>query len=109
MSSENLYNMVEHPAKLIVEAVGTFFFLSVILHSLNDKSIGPFGVAVALLAVIYFGNSVSGAHYNPAVTFAMITENRLPLAVGLVYIAAQLIGAFGAVKFNHLVLKNKTF
>ena len=107
--SDNLYSMVEHPAKLVVEAVGTFFFLSVILHSLNDTTIGPFGVAVALLAVIYFGNSVSGAHYNPAVTFAMITENRLPLAVGLVYIVAQLIGAFGAVKFNHLVLKNKTF
>ena len=107
--SDNLYSMVEHPAKLVVEAVGTFFFLSVILQSLNDTTIGPFGVAVALLAVIYFGNSVSGAHYNPAVTFAMITENRLPLAIGLVYIAAQLIGAFGAVKFNHLVLKNKTF
>ena len=107
--SDNLYNMVEHPAKLVVEAVGTFFFLSVILHSLNDSTIGPFGVATALLAVIYFGNSVSGAHFNPAVTFAMVTENRLPIAVGILYVAAQLIGAFGAVKFNHLVLKNKTF
>jgi aquaporin Z len=100
---------LDHPAKLIVEGVGTFFFLSVILHSLNDSTIGPFGVAVALLAVIYFGNSVSGAHFNPAVTFAMLIENRLPFIVAVLYIAAQLVGAFGAVEFNHYILKRKTF
>jgi len=101
--------MIDNPVRLVVEAIGTCFFLSVILHSIDDKTIGPIGVAVALLAVIYLGGSVSGAHFNPAVTFAMVTENKLPVTVGVFYVIAQLVGAFGAVKFNSLVLKNKTF
>lgn len=92
--------------KYIVEAVGTFFFLSVILHSLNDNGIGPQGVAIALLASIYFGASVSGAHFNPAVSFVMFLENKLTVGLLLGYITSQYIGAATAWKFNDLVLKN---
>ena len=59
--------------KVVVEILGTFFFLSVILQTLTDTSIGPIAVAVTLLAAIYFGASSSGAHFNPAVSFAMLT------------------------------------
>ena len=38
--------------KYVVEAVGTFFFLSVILHTLADNTLGPQSVAIALLAAI---------------------------------------------------------
>jgi aquaporin Z len=92
--------------KYIVEAVGTFVFLSVIMHSMNDKSIGGPGIAVALLAVIYLGGSVSGGNFNPAVSVAMFMENKLSSTLLFGYIAAQLVGAVGAWKFNNLVLKN---
>ena len=49
--------------KFIVELLGTFFFVSVILNTLSLSSgnpTGPISVAVALLAAIYFGGSVSG-------------------------------------------------
>lgn len=92
--------------KLIVELVGTFFFLSVILHTGTDKSLGPHSVAIALLAVIYFGASVSGAHFNPAVSAAMYLEGNLPAQLAALYVAAQLIGAAAAWKFNSFVLKN---
>jgi aquaporin Z len=96
--------------KYIIEAVGTFFFLSVIMHSLNDNGVGPQGVAIALLASIYFGASVSGAHFNPAVSFAMFLENKLTLGLMSAYILSQLVGAAAAWKFNSLFLKNvKTF
>jgi aquaporin Z len=96
--------------KYIVEAVGTFFFLSVILHSLADSTIGPHSVAIALLAAIYFGNSISGAHFNPAVSFVMLLENKLTFGLFLAYLFSQLVGATAAWKFNALVLKNlKTF
>jgi len=96
--------------KYIVEAVGTFFFISVILHSLNDNGVGAPGVAVALLASIYFGGSVSGAHFNPAVSFAMFLENRLTIGLLAAYVCSQYVGAAAAWKFNELVLKNfKTF
>ena len=96
-------------AKLSVETIGTFIFLSVILQTLNDKSIGPQAVAITLLAVIYFGVSTSGAHFNPAVSAAMFFENHIDLETMGYYVASQLLGAFLAVKFYNLVLRNKGF
>lgn len=95
--------------KLSVETIGTFIFLSVILQTLNDKSIGPQAVAITLLGVIYFGASTSGAHFNPAVSFAMFMENQIDIETFGYYIACQLIGTFLAIKFYHLVLKHKNF
>lgn len=92
--------------KYIVEAVGTFVFLSVIMHSMADKSIGGPGIAIALLAVIYLGGSISGGNFNPAVSVAMFMEDKLSSKLLFGYIGAQLAGAVGAWKFNNLVLKN---
>ena len=90
--------------KYLVELLGTFFFLSVILNTLYDKSLGPIGpisVAVALLASIYFGARFSGAHFNPAVSVAMYLKNNITLNILLGYIICQLIGAGLAVKFSN--------
>lgn len=92
--------------KLIVEGVGTFLLICVILHSASDNRIGYFGIAAALFVVINLGATVSGAHYNPAVTFAMILENKIAFNLGLLYIISQIIGAYGALKFNSIVLEN---
>jgi aquaporin Z len=94
--------------KLIVETIGTFLLTSVILHSSVDNKIGYFGIAATLFVAILIGASVSGAHYNPAVTFAMILENKIAFSLGILYILSQLIGAFAAVKFNSYVLNTNT-
>ena len=86
--------------KVVVEILGTFFFLSVILQTLTDASIGPIAVAVTLLGAIYFGASTSGAHFNPAVSVAMFMKNKLDMNMLMTYVLAQLVGAAGAVKFN---------
>jgi glycerol uptake facilitator-like aquaporin len=91
--------------KLLIEAVGTFVFLSVIFHSLDNPLIGALGVSAALLTAIHLGADISGAHYNPAVTFAMFVDNKIPMYLGLSYVAAQLIGAYAAYMFNKEVLK----
>ena len=91
--------------KLLIEAVGTFVFLAVIFHSLDNPAIGPIGVSIALLTAIHLGADISGAHYNPAVTFAMYMDNKIPMVLGLSYIGAQLVGAYGAYMFNKEVLK----
>ena len=64
--------------KYIVEFIGTFIFLSVIL---NTGEAIPIGIALA--AVIFFGGKISGGHFNPAVSVAMtmagkIAPKRLP-------------------------------
>jgi aquaporin Z len=93
--------------KVIVEILGTFFFLSVILNTLTDASIGAIGVSIALLASIYFGAGVSGAHFNPAVSFAMFLKNKMEFNLLIAYVLAQLIGGALAVKFNNYVLTRK--
>jgi aquaporin Z len=89
-----------------VEILGTFFFISVILRTLTDNSIGAVGVVAALLGAIYFGASTSGAHFNPAVSFGMFMKNRLTLNLLVAYVLAQLIGAALAVKFDNYILTN---
>ena len=93
--------------KVFVEIVGTFFFLSVILNTLTDASIGAIGVAVTLLAGIYFGANTSGAHFNPVVSFAMFMKNRMELNLFIAYVLAQLIGGALAVKFNNYTITRK--
>ena len=93
--------------KVIVEVLGTFFFLSVILRTLTDASIGAIGVAVTLLAAIYFGASTSGAHFNPAVSFAMFMKNKMEVNLLIAYVLAQLIGGALAVKFDNYLLTRK--
>lgn len=95
--------------KIIVEILGTFFFLSVILQTLSDSSIGPLAVAVAFLGAIYFGASTSGAHFNPAVSFTMLLKQKMEINLFIAYVLAQLIGASLAVKFNDVINAAKTF
>jgi glycerol uptake facilitator-like aquaporin len=98
---------MENINKLIVETVGTFILLSVILHSLNDKRIGPIGISSTILAIIYLGSSTSGAHYNPVVTVTMILNNKISANLGIFYILAQLFGGIFAFLFNKIVLTSK--
>ena len=93
--------------KLVVECVGTFFLILIILHSLNDNRIGAIGICVTLLILIYLGGNISGANYNPAVTIAMILNNKINYMLGMLYIVAQLLGALLAVLFNNTILKAK--
>ena len=73
--------------KYFVELAGTFLFLSVIFH------VGkPIPIAAALLAAILFGSTVSGAHFNPAVSFIAWTRGTLKAGDLVLYVLAQLIG-----------------
>ena len=90
--------------KIVVEIIGTFFFLSVILRTLTDSSIGAIGIAAALLGAIYFGASTSGSHFNPAVSFSLFLKNKMEFNLLIGYVLAQLIGAALAVKFDNFIL-----
>ena len=80
--------------KYLVEFIGTFIFLSVILTSGEAIPIG-----VALTAVIFFGGAISGGNYNPAVSISMFLNNKLSQVDTIAYIAAQVAGAAAAVMF----------
>jgi len=74
-----------------VEFLGTFIFLYVI------AAIGePIAIAVALLAMIYFGGKISGGSFNPAVSFLLFMKNKLSSTKFIGYVIMELLGAYAA-------------
>lgn len=84
----------------ILLALGTGVVASVVLFSTPDtQAFGGYtnivlGWGFALIVAIYAVGGISGAHLNPAVTLAMLLLGKINAKDSLVYIIAQLIGAF---------------
>jgi aquaporin Z len=89
---------------LIVEILGTFIFLSIILSAVAESSYGPIAIAVGLLAAIYFGGKISGGHYNPAVSIMMLFKGNISLSTAIGYIIAQITGALLALVVNSYLI-----
>ncbi len=90
-------------AKLVTELVGTFIFLSVIALSGPIGPLAPLPIGTALMAMVYMGGHISGAHYNPAVSLGAFLSRKLGAADMIGYWAAQLVGAVLAFTFGYLV------
>lgn len=81
------------------EFLGTGILTLVVLGATRSISM-PYFVAIAaglvLVAMSLALGSVSGAHFNPAITIAMWTTRKIKALPAIVYIAAQLLGAGAA-------------
>ncbi len=90
----------------LAELLGTFLFMmagyaSVANFGLAQPAIPgilvvPFSFGLGLLAAIYAFGHVSGGHFNPAVTVAMVLDKRTTPVDAVGYIIAQIIGAIAA-------------
>jgi aquaporin Z len=89
-------------ARLMTELVGTFIFFSVIALSPAIGSLAPLAIGSALMVMVYMGAHVSGAHYNPAVSFGVFLRGKLPATDLVLYWVAQLAGAVIAFTFGYL-------
>ena len=89
---------------IVVEFIGTFIFFSVILNTTSKDSPGAIGVAVALLAVIFFGGRVSGGHFNPGVSLMFAYRKNISWPTAVHYIMAQVAAAYVALKMDSTVL-----
>lgn len=74
----------------IVEFIGTLFLV------LGAALYGAVGASLALMVMIYAGGHISGAHYNPAVTLAMMIRGKATLKEAIPYWIAQFLGAIAA-------------
>lgn len=75
--------------KYIIEFIGTFFLVLII--ALTDN---PIAIGAVLVALVYMGGYISGAHYNPAVTLAvLIRGSKMQWSTGLFYMVVQILGA----------------
>ena len=73
--------------KLLVEFLGTFLFLSVIIATGQ-----PVLISLALLLVILLGGGISGGHFNPAVSVLFYAKGALSAGNLAGYVLAQCLG-----------------
>ena len=86
---------------LTAEAIGTFALIffgpGATVVDAQTHALGHTGVALVfgltVTVVIAALASISGAHINPAATFALMLTGKFPRAKVLPYVAAQLVGA----------------
>ena len=94
---------------VVAEGVGTFLFFFVGMGAVSvgaqalaigEEQGGIIAVALAhgiVLAVMVSAlGAVSGAHFNPAVTFGVWLTGHIPARRGLAYVLAQCIGGLAA-------------
>lgn len=80
--------------KVITEAIGTFFWVFVVIGAVSQSSpLAAFAIGGTVAAAIYASADPSGAHYNPAVSVAAFIRGKLSGADLPAYIGAQLAGA----------------
>ncbi len=84
--------------KYLVEFVGTLFFLFTILATGN-----PIAIVAALYIAIVIGGSISGGHFNPAVSTMMTFAGKLPKKELPAYLLAQLSGGLSAWYIHSLI------
>lgn len=84
-------------AKYVVELIGTFLFVLLIVGIVHSGApFAPLAIGAALMINVYAGGHISGGHYNPAVSLAAYIRGRLDLMDLPVYWGAQLLGALAA-------------
>src|SRR5438093_12908843 len=80
--------------KYVVEFIGTFFLAFTIgLVVRGGAPFAPFAIGAVLMVMVFAGGHISGAHYNPAVTFAAYLRGRCDAKDVAPYWAAQFVGA----------------
>ena len=88
--------------KYISELTGTFALIfcgtgAIIINQETNGSITHLGIAITfglvVMAMIHSLGSISGAHFNPAVTIAFAVAKKFEIKEVLPYIISQLIGA----------------
>jgi aquaporin Z len=95
--------------KYITEFVGTFFLvLTIGLAVLGGTPMAPLAIGASLMVMVYMGGHVSGGHYNPAVTLAVVLRGKLDARHVVPYMVAQVLGALSAAAVVYVVL-GRTF
>jgi aquaporin Z len=87
------------------EFIGTFFLvLTIGAVSVAQHPLAPLAIGGVLAAMVFAGGHVSGAHFNPAVTIAVLLRGRIAGRDVLPYVGAQLLGGTAAAGVARLVL-----
>ena len=100
--------------KYAVEFIGAFFLtFAVGVAVLTGSVFTPLAAGATLMVMIYAGGHISGGHYNPAVTLAVLVRGRIGLRDAVGYWIAQVVagvvaGALARAVVNPATVKTLT-
>lgn len=107
--------------RLAAEFLGTAFLLAVVVGSgIMAQNLSGGNTAIALLAntiatgaglialILMFG-AISGAHFNPAVSMMATLQKEISVQLFLLYVMAQIAGAFAGVAAAHAMFDLPSF
>jgi len=107
--------------RIVAEALGTALLLAIVVGSgIMAQRLSGGNMAIALLGntiatgsglvvLIHMFGPVSGAHFNPAVTLAVLIEGRIGAGTAALYAIAQFTGAIIGVWCAHLMFAEPIF
>jgi len=85
--------------KYITEGIGSFFYTFIVWMTIPTGFVTGAGmmtrlsIGISFAILVYAGASISGAHYNPAITLAAWVQKRISSKEGFIYVFFQLLGA----------------
>jgi aquaporin Z len=83
--------------KIEVEFVGTFFLVFTVgMAVATAGSLAPLAIGGVLMVMVFAGGHVSGGHFNPAVSTAVLLRGKLRPDEYPAYVAAQALAALAA-------------
>ena len=107
--------------RLIAEWLGTLTLLATVVGSgIMAERLAGGNLAIALLGntiptgailvvLILVFESISGAHFNPAVTLAFFLRREIPVKESSLFVVAQVIGGITGVLIAHVMFGNPLF
>lgn len=85
--------------KYLTEFIGTMFLVLVVGVAAIGGAAGamaPLAIGTTLMVMVYAGGHISGGHYNPAVTLAVLVRGKIDIGGAITYWIAQIGGALAA-------------
>src|SRR5947199_2674432 len=97
--------------ELSAEFIGTFTLVTAVCGAalFSAPSAGlvavAFAVGLSVLAMAYAVGSISGGHFNPAVTCGLVAAGRFDGGKAIQYILAQVAGGIAAAAVFYVILE----
>jgi aquaporin Z len=82
--------------KLMVEFIGMFIFMFTVGMATNKAGAGilaPLAIGSVLMVMVFAGGHVSGGHFNPAVSTAVLVRGRMTPPEWAAYASTQVVAA----------------
>jgi aquaporin Z len=69
----------------------------------GEVPMAPLAIGCSLMVMVYMGGHISGGHYNPAVSLAVLLRGKMPGKDFIPYVVAQVLGAIVAAYLSSVI------